>query len=100
MLSYEKFEPDSPLARQISMLTRRLPCGATFAEHPSNRTEVPTEVNMNIANVTARTLETSTTVISPDTIAALRGKLRGTVALPGEDGYDAARTIWNAMIDR
>ena len=33
-------------------------------------------------------------------MTALRGKLRGTAALPGEDGYDAARTIWNAMIDR
>jgi FAD/FMN-containing dehydrogenase len=33
-------------------------------------------------------------------VAALRGNLRGTTALPGEDGYDAARTIWNAMIDR
>src|SRR5262245_980541 len=92
-----KFEPDSRLARQISTLTLRLPCGT---ERPSNRTEVPTEVNMNMANVTARTLETSAKVISPDRIAALRGKLRGTVALPGEDGYDAARTIWNAMIDR
>jgi FAD/FMN-containing dehydrogenase len=30
----------------------------------------------------------------------LRGQLRGTVALPGEDGYDAARTIWNAIVDR
>ena len=39
-------------------------------------------------------------MISLDTVAGLRNKLRGTVALPGEDGYDAARTIWNAMIDR
>ncbi|HEY1502735.1 MAG TPA: FAD-binding oxidoreductase [Stellaceae bacterium] len=30
----------------------------------------------------------------------LRGKLRGSAVLPGEEGYDAARTIWNAMIDR
>jgi FAD/FMN-containing dehydrogenase len=30
----------------------------------------------------------------------LRSKLRGSVALPGQDGYDAARTIWNAMVDR
>ncbi len=33
-------------------------------------------------------------------IAALRGGLRGTVLLPDEPGYDAARSIWNAMIDR
>ena len=42
----------------------------------------------------------ATTTLSPETIAALRASLRGTLALPGEPGYDAARTIWNAMIDR
>ena len=46
-----------------------------------------------------RTLD-ATRTIPEETLAALRGKLRGVVALPGEDGYDAARTIWNAMIDR
>jgi FAD/FMN-containing dehydrogenase len=45
---------------------------------------------------TIRTLDTSPKTISLDTVAALRG----TAALPGEDGYDAARIIWNAMIDR
>jgi FAD/FMN-containing dehydrogenase len=49
---------------------------------------------------TMRTLDGSTKALAADTIAALRGKLRGAVALPGEDGYDASRTIWNAMIDR
>ena len=38
--------------------------------------------------------------ISEETLAAFRGKLRGEVALPGQDGYESARTIWNAMIDR
>jgi FAD/FMN-containing dehydrogenase len=47
-----------------------------------------------------RTLDASTKKISLDTVATLRSRLRGTVALPGEDGYDTARTIWNAMIDR
>jgi FAD/FMN-containing dehydrogenase len=33
-------------------------------------------------------------------IAELRPRIRGSVLLPGEPGYDDARTIWNAMIDR
>jgi FAD/FMN-containing dehydrogenase len=53
-----------------------------------------------MTDLTVRTLEGSTKSIPQDTVTALRGKLRGTVALPGEDGYDAARIIWNAMIDR
>jgi FAD binding domain len=43
-----------------------------------------------------RTLEASTKKIPQDTLSALRG----TVALPGEDGYEAARKIWNGMVDR
>jgi len=30
----------------------------------------------------------------------LRGALRGPLHLPGDEGYDASRTLWNAMIDR
>src|SRR5262249_37613012 len=47
-----------------------------------------------------RTLEGSSKAIGQDAIAALCAKMRGMVALPGDEGYDAARTIWNAMIDR
>ena len=50
-------------------------------------------------DLTIRTLDASKT-ISEETLAAFAGKLRGEAALPGEDGYEAARTIWNAMIDR
>ena len=53
-----------------------------------------------MTDLTVRTLDASTKSIPQDTVAALRGRLRGTVALPGEDGYDAARIIWNAMVDR
>jgi FAD/FMN-containing dehydrogenase len=53
-----------------------------------------------MTNLTVRTLEGPTKSIPQDTVTALRGKLRGTVVLPGEDGYDTARSIWNAMIDR
>ncbi|HEX4824345.1 MAG TPA: FAD-binding oxidoreductase [Candidatus Polarisedimenticolaceae bacterium] len=38
--------------------------------------------------------------ITADLADAFRRSLRGTLALPGEDGYDEARTLWNAMIDR
>jgi FAD/FMN-containing dehydrogenase len=34
------------------------------------------------------------------TLEALRADLRGELLVPGESGYDEARTIWNAMIDR
>jgi FAD/FMN-containing dehydrogenase len=30
----------------------------------------------------------------------LRGSVAGSVALPGEPGYDEARTLWNATVDR
>ena len=56
-----------------------------------------TETNMT--ELTVRTLD-ATRTISEETLSALKSKMRGSVALPGEDGYEAARTIWNAMIDR
>lgn len=54
---------------------------------------------MTLRAQTDRTPEVSNR-IPHDAMTALRNKLRGTAALPGEDGYDTARTIWNAMIDR
>lgn len=35
-----------------------------------------------------------------DEVAELRANLRGSLLLPDEPGYDEARTIWNAMIDK
>src|SRR5271166_636775 len=53
----------------------------------------------NMTDLIIRTLD-ATRTLPEETLAALKGRLRGAVALPGEDGYDAARTIWNAMVDR
>jgi FAD/FMN-containing dehydrogenase len=39
-------------------------------------------------------------VLTSDTVANFRQTLRGDVCLPEEAGYDEARTIWNAMINR
>ena len=42
--------------------------------------------------------------MTPESVAtdlsALNGLVRGTVHLPDGDGYDAARQVWNGMIDR
>ena len=38
--------------------------------------------------------------LESDTVEAFRGQLRGTVLQPGDDGYEEARTVWNAMIDK
>jgi FAD/FMN-containing dehydrogenase len=35
-----------------------------------------------------------------EVITEFRSKVRGEVLLPGDPGFEAARTIWNAMIDR
>jgi len=53
-----------------------------------------------MTELTIRTLEGGRKTIAAATLATLRGKLRGSAVLPGEEGYDAARVIWNAMIDR
>ncbi|MCK1479943.1 FAD-binding oxidoreductase [Bradyrhizobium sp. 197] len=45
-------------------------------------------------------LQGGATVVGSETLAVFRKTLRGKVCLPGEAGYDEARTIWNAMIDR
>src|SRR5260370_14993209 len=45
-------------------------------------------------------LKGGTIALSNDILMALRPQLRGSLCLPDEAGYDEARTIWNAMIDR
>jgi FAD/FMN-containing dehydrogenase len=46
------------------------------------------------------TLDKQTTTVSDGDVRALQGALRGQLVRTGESGYDEARTIWNAMIDR
>jgi FAD/FMN-containing dehydrogenase len=47
-----------------------------------------------------RGLKGETIALSTDVLTALRPQLRGSLCLQDEAGYDEARTIWNAMIDR
>src|SRR5260370_23961298 len=38
--------------------------------------------------------------ISSETVQTLGQAMRGQLLLPGQEGYDSARTLWNAMIDK
>jgi FAD/FMN-containing dehydrogenase len=42
----------------------------------------------------------SSSVLDPAAVEDLRTRFRGSLLLPGDDGYDDSRTVWNAMIDR
>ena len=46
------------------------------------------------------TLTGSETTIQEAAVEKFRGSLRGKLILPDNDGYDDARQIWNAMIDK
>jgi FAD/FMN-containing dehydrogenase len=50
-----------------------------------------------MSEIRIRTLDGGAVAVA---IESLRGTLRGEVCKPGEPGYDAARRIWNAMVDR
>jgi hypothetical protein len=40
------------------------------------------------------------TMVNKGKVEALRRRLSGMLVRPGEQGYDAARAVWNGMIDR
>ena len=46
------------------------------------------------------TLDGGSTTVPEEAVAALSGALNGDLLSPSSSGYDEARTIWNAMIDR
>ena len=47
-----------------------------------------------------RTLDGGTTTLAPEAIDAFRAAFRGPLLFPADPGYDDARALWNAMIDR
>ncbi|RCW80095.1 FAD-binding oxidoreductase [Phyllobacterium bourgognense] len=53
-----------------------------------------------MSDIQFRKREGGSISISSDFLTVLRTELRGSLCLPDEAGYDDARTIWNAMIDR
>jgi FAD/FMN-containing dehydrogenase len=53
-----------------------------------------------MTSLTLRTLDAGQRTIGNGDFEALRQSVEGSVLLPGNGGYDEARTIWNGMIDK
>ena len=53
-----------------------------------------------MADLNIATLSGGYAVISEAEVEDFRGSLHGESLLPGDDGYDGARQIWNAMVDK
>jgi FAD/FMN-containing dehydrogenase len=51
-------------------------------------------------NVTFEGSDGSRWAPTQDVLESLRSQLRGALCYPGDPGYEQARTIWNAMVDR
>ncbi len=50
--------------------------------------------------VSIASLNGDTRSLSDEAVAKLEASLRGSLLRPGSEGYEEARTLWNAMIDR
>ena len=53
-----------------------------------------------MADIRVTTTNGHETVLSGEVVNAFKAKLRGTILQTGDAGYNEARSIWNAMIDR
>jgi FAD/FMN-containing dehydrogenase len=51
-------------------------------------------------DVPANTLAGKQVVLTSAEVEELRASLRGTLLLPGQEGYEAARKVWNGAFDR
>lgn len=53
-----------------------------------------------MTTVSIRRIDGDSVTLDSSAVANLSTELRGALLFPGEDGYEQARTVWNAMIDR
>jgi len=53
-----------------------------------------------MTTVSIRRSDGNSVTVDSSAVESLKADLRGTLLFPGDMGYDASRTVWNAMIDR
>jgi FAD/FMN-containing dehydrogenase len=53
-----------------------------------------------MTSLTLKTLDAGQRTIGNGAVDALRNGMNGAVLLPGDAGYDDARTVWNATVDK
>jgi FAD binding domain/Berberine and berberine like len=75
---------------------------AAIAALPVRRLWAESVVGSSIpdADIAAIKLNGGAIVIPRAAVADLRSRLRGALLVPGQEGYEQARRIWNHMIDR
>lgn len=53
-----------------------------------------------MSDISVKTLSGASKPIAQEALDALQAGLRGALILPGSPGYEEARTVWNATVDR
>src|SRR5579885_1583213 len=53
-----------------------------------------------MTSLTLASISGGTATVREEMLAATKARVRGAALREGEDGYEAARGVWNAMIDR
>src|SRR6266498_2710968 len=53
-----------------------------------------------MATVSIRRCDGDSVTLDSSAGGSLKADLRGPLLFPGDDGYDASRIVWNAMVDR
>lgn len=53
-----------------------------------------------MSDIKATTLKGADVALEESAVAAFKASLRGQLLAPDDEGYDAARMVWNAMIDK
>ena len=51
-------------------------------------------------NIKINRLNDGIASLTPEALVGLRAALGGQALLPGDSGYDQARTVWNATVDK